>query len=253
MEVSRGTAYGIGFSQCAVTLGVILFFPPVDVDVYHVQGHINLTTRVLLVDPAKDIRGVRIFMSMPTFLSSLLAASFSTMTYHAYDMGFAGQDYNVEALEQSSLWNLTFWLYCLLVHGVVALIVMDPVDVFAAVSGTCFMVFFLHRICYPRGSVLNLTQANLNVLGYCLGMAQIGYQITDARPFGCYAIMMLLVFDYALGFGHTFDMQATLDTIANCRLCYVCIISLSLAFLYAISGPELSLASGDNSVVVVAI
>jgi hypothetical protein len=34
MEVSRGTAYGLGLSQFAVTLAVVLFFPPVEVVVY---------------------------------------------------------------------------------------------------------------------------------------------------------------------------------------------------------------------------
>lgn len=252
MEVSRGTAYGIGFSQCAVTLAVILFFPPVDVDVFHVHGHINLSTRVLLIDPMKDIRGARVFMSLPTFLSSLMAVSFSTLTYNAYETGFSGQDYNAEALEQTFLWNFMFWMYCLVVHAVVAFIVTDPVDVFAAISGTCFMVYFLHRICYPRGPMLNLTQVNFNVLGYCLGLGQIGYQITDARPYACYGICMLVVFDYFLGFGHTFDLQATLDTVANCRLWYVCIVSLSLAFLYAISGPDMITSSpGDGTTMII--
>lgn len=241
VDVSRGTAYGVGFSQCAVMLGVILFFPPVDVDVYLFRVHLNITSRTVVVDPGKDVEGERFFMAMPMLLCSLMAAGFSAMTYNAYEAGFGGHDYVPEALEEASMWNLVFWMHCLLVHGIVVFVISDPVDVFGAVSATSFMVFFLHRVCFPKGQSVSLIRENLNILGYSFGILLAAYQITGTRDNGSYVIAMVVVFDYFLGFGHTYDRQATLDTVANCRLFYVCAVSLSLALLYAMSGePPLS-------------
>ena len=248
LELSRGTAYGVGISQCAVTLGVVLFFPPVDVDVYLIQGHINLTARTIIMAPASDLKGIRVFMAMPMLLTSVLAAVFSTVTCNSYEMGFAGQDYQPDVMDQVNMWNLAFWLYCLLVHLIVVFTISDPVDIFGSIAATSFMVYFLYRVCYPKiHGTMNLTQENLNILCYCLGVLQMSYQLTDTRPNGVYVIMLVVVLDYFLGLGHTYDRQATLETVANCRLFYICIASLSLAFLYAMSSepPDLSTTSSS--------
>ena len=234
MDVSRGTAYGVCVSQCALTLAVILFCPRVDVDVYAVQGHINSTTRGLSVDPVSDFKGLRVFMAMPLMLSSLMAAFFSTVTYRAYEQGFADHDYQQEVMSEVGLWDLLFWVYCILAHAVVVFIISDPVDIFGALSSVSFMVYFLYRACAPKGPNLSLTQENINILFYCLGVSQMAYQLTDTRGNGATIIMLLVVLDYFLGVGHTYDRQATLDTVANCRLFYVCVASVSLACLYAL-------------------
>ena len=85
------------------------------------------------------------------------------------------------------------------------------------------------------GHQLQLTQENVNILGYFLGLLQTSYQITDTRDNGATVIMIVVVLDYFLGVGHTYDQQATIDTVANCRLFYVCAGSIALAFLYAFS------------------
>ena len=72
------------------------------------------------------------------------------------------------------MWNLIFWVHCLLAHAVAMFIISDPVNIFGAVSATCFMVYFLYRACYPKGSTLNLTQENINILFYCLGILLLG-------------------------------------------------------------------------------
>lgn len=234
MEVSRGTAYGVGISQCAVTMAVILFCPPVDVDVYFVHGHVNLTTRGLIVSPTKDFEGVRVFMAMPLMMTSLLAAVFSTVTYRTYEQGFAGRDFQQDVMSEVGLWDLMFWVYCMLSHTIVVFVIADPVDVFGSLSATCFMVYFLYRACSPKGQDVNLTQENINILGYCIGVLLMAYQLTDTRGNGPTVVMLVVVLDYFLGVGHTYDRQATLDTVANCRLFYVCIASLSLACLYAL-------------------
>lgn len=243
LEVSRGTAYGLGFSQVAVTIGVLLFFPMVDVDVYLVKPRINITSGTLDFERRDDLRASRVFMAFPTLLCSLLAAGFTSLTYQAFESGLAGQDYNPDALDAVGVWNLVFWLYCFLTHALVVFVVTDPADLFGTISATCFMVYFLYRACYPKaGGSVNITRENLNILGYALGIALTAYQITDMRPYGAYVIMTVLVIDYFLGLGHTYDREATLETVANCRLFYICAVSLCIAFLYAMSGTEMMAA-----------
>jgi hypothetical protein len=236
MEITRGTAYGLGLSQFAVTLAAVLFFPPVDVDVYFLHGHINLTTRGISITPDADMKGLRVFMAMPVLLASALAAGFATVTYRIHnELGFSEQDYQAETLGQLGMWDLAFWIYCLLTHTIIIYVISDPVDIFGSISGPCFMVYFLYRVCSPKGQQLQLTQENVNILGYFLGLLQTSYQITDTRDNGATVIMVVVVLDYFLGVGHTYDQQATIDTVANCRLFYVCAGSIALAFLYAFS------------------
>jgi uncharacterized membrane protein len=45
--------------------------------------------------------------------------------------------------------------------------------------------------------------------------------------------MSVVVLDYFLGVGHTWDRQATIETVTNCRLFYVCCVSFGVAALYA--------------------
>ena len=74
-------------------------------------------------------------------------------------------------------------------------------------------------------------QENLNILGYSLGVLVAAY---SAQPGSARltALFVAVVLDYFLGVGHTWDRQATLDTITNCRMFYVCATSMCMAALY---------------------
>lgn len=232
MEASRGTAYGLGLSQCAITLGFVLFFPPVDVLVYAPHGRLagaNGTTVALTATVG------RVFMGMPVLAASGLAAVFATVTYKVHTDSLSGQDFQADVVEQMGMWDMLFWAYCVLAHGIVVGIVCDPVNVFGAISSACFMGFFLGRACYPKGQDVNLTRENLNLLGYGLGVLQFAYQLTSTRSNGVSVLMLMVVLDYFLGVGHTYDRQATIDTVSNCRLFYICAGTVGTALLYAMS------------------
>jgi hypothetical protein len=59
------------------------------------------------------------------------------------------------------------------------------------------------------------------------------YAVPPTAPSRFSVLFALVVLDYFLGVGHTWDRQATLETIANCRLFYVCGGTLCTAALYA--------------------
>lgn len=234
MEASRGTAYGLGLSQCAITLGVVLFSPAVEVDVFVPHGSVDANRTSVRLSST----GARVNMGMPVCAASLLAAVFATVAYKADEHSLSGQDFQPDVIEQMGMWDALFWAYCLAAHGVAVLLVCDPVDAFGGVSATAFMVYFLFRACYPKGQNVNLTQENLNILGYGLGVLQVVVQLTSTRGNGMTAVMLLVVLDYFMGIGHTYDRQATIGTVSNCRLFYVCAGTVGTALLYAMSGPE---------------
>ena len=239
MEGSKGAVFGLGLSQCAITLGCVLFFPGVEVDVY--APHASLTGNHTHGSIALKSTAVRVHMGMPVLGASLLAAMFAVVTYKAHEQNLSGQDFQPDVLDQMGMWDLLFWAYGLLAHGIVILTLCDPVDVFGVIGSTTFMAHFLFRACYPKPQNVNLTQENLNILGYCLGLLMLVYQVR--RPDGSSVIMVLVVLDYFLGIGHTYDRQATIDTVSNCRLFYVCAGTVGTAILYALSGSGGELAN----------
>jgi hypothetical protein len=236
MEASRGTAFGLGLSQCAITLGCVLFFPAVEVDVYVPRASLDVNhthTAITLVSTA-----YRVHMGMPVVGASFLAAVFAVVTYKAHEQSLTGQDFQPDVLDQMGMWDLIFWMYSLIAHGIVTLIICDPVNVFGALACTAFMGHFLFRACYPKPQNVNLTQENLNILGYGLGLLQLVSQVSDTRGNGASVVMIMVVVDYFLGIGHTYDRQAVMETVCNCRLFYVCAATVGTAVLYSLSGTE---------------
>lgn len=232
LEASRGTAYGLGLSQCAITLGILLFFPAVDVDVFVARADLAGNHSAIALTPT----AVRANMAMPVAAASLLAGVFATVTYKVDEQSLSGQDFQPDVIDQMGMWDALFWMYCLVAHAIVVLMVCDPVDAFGAVSATAFMVYFLFRACYPKSQQINLTQENLNILGYGLGVLQVALQVTSTRANGVSALMAMVVMDYFLGVGHTYDREATVGTVSNCRVFYICAGTVGTAVLYAMSG-----------------
>ena len=218
MDVSRGTAYGVALAQVAVTVGVILFTAGVDVNMFYVRLHLNTTVEPhQLTTDGATVKGVQGSLTLPMMMASGVAAVFSMVTYQSHESGISGQDFQQEVVDQVPMWDLLFW-----------------VDVFGAIASTSFMGYFLFRACAPKGQLLNLTQENLNILGYCIGILMVSYQMTEVHGNGASIIMLVVVLDYFLGVGHTYDRQATMDTISNCRLFYVCAGTLGTALMYAL-------------------
>ena len=234
MEVSRGTAYGIGISQCAVTLGIVLFSPLVQVEVFVAHEAVNASALSHLTPPSITV--TTIGMSMPVLLASVLACVFSTVTCNLSEQGLSGMDFQQDTIEQAAMWDLLFWAFCLLLHLDIVLMITNPADLYGCVAATSFLVYFLHRSCAPRGQNVSLTQENLNLVGYCLGVLQVVSQIPEADSNAVTVVVILVVVDYFLGIGHTWDRQATIETVINCRLFYICCGMLVLDALYCIQG-----------------
>lgn len=230
--ISRGTALALCLSQLAVTVGVILYFPPVRIEFYNSQPTIVNGT----VDPAKPptLLHTGISLSMPLLLCSCLAAIFSTVTAGLVERGVLQQDnfYTTDVLNDAGMWDLIFWFYCTLAHSILISVVMSPANAFAAALASILYIYFLACICQPRQTQLSMTQTNINLLGLWSGLLIATYNLPDTHTGRVASLFIMCVLDYMLGVGHTWDVSPTMDTVTNCRLFWVCSCSFCLAGLY---------------------
>ena len=144
----------------------------------------------------------------------------------------ADSTYTFESLLEAGPWDFVFWLFCAGVHALVFSVVMSPVDLYASSMASLLTVYFLGRLCALRCSQLNMTQENMNLLGYCAGLAVAGYNIPAAHAGRGVALIAAILLDCMLGVGHTWDSPPNMEVVTNCLLFWVCSASLCLAALY---------------------
>lgn len=232
MICSRAAAFALCVSQVAITGAVIMFFPPVRVQVYTALPAVQNGT---LHGGTAPLSTAEVGVSLPFLALSCVAVLYSTTTAGLAEGGLLGRDtqYSFEILVEAAPWDLLFWVFCAGTHALVILVVTSPVDIYALVLSSLLMFYFLGRLCAPRcSSQLSMTQENMNLLGYCAGLLITARNIPDTHSGRGGALLILALLDYMLGVGHTWDSAPTMDVVANCRLFYVCSASLCLAGLY---------------------
>jgi hypothetical protein len=232
LQVSRASAFAICLSQVAVTLAVVLYYPPVHVQLFTCHPEIGNGT---ITVPESRLSVSNIGLGAPFLGLSCLAVLFSTTTAGLVERGSLQQDthYSFEALHEAGLWDAIFWAFCAGAHATVITVVMSPADAYAVGISGLLVIYFLMRLCAPRFSQqLSMTQENFNLLGLFAGLIIAGYNIPDSHSGRGAALMVMCLLDYMLGVGHTWDSSPTMDVISNCRLFWVCSASLCLAGLY---------------------
>ena len=233
LQLSQASAFALCVSQLAVTAAVIMYYPPVQVELY--TSH-PLVVNGTLSSPSASLSVFKTGLSMPFLALSCVAVLFSTTTAGLVQRGVLQQDnqYTFELLNETGLWDPIFWVFCSGVHAMVITIVMSPADTYAACISILLIIYFLARMCAPRFSQVSMTQENMNLLGFCGGLLIAAYNIPDTHSGRGGALMILVLLDYMLGVGHTWDMPPAMDTVTNCRLFWVCCASLCLAALYGV-------------------
>lgn len=227
MDLSKGTAYGICISQMAITLGILLYFPVVKVDVFSVQ--LNPTNTSIV-----DQKVTRLVMPGAFLALSGMAAIFATTTLGMSEQGVGSYAYNTDTLEETGIWDFIFWVYVFMSHMTVFVLVTSPVDIFAVLLASCFSVHYLSRICSPRTQTVNITRENMNLLGYAIGVIMACYSVPSANSIRLSGICVSSILDYFMGLGHTYDRETTMETVINCRLFYISVYSLLLPILYSL-------------------
>jgi len=121
-------------------------------------------------------------------------------------------------------------------HLLVGVILCSPCDVYGVCLGVGLMVYFWHQTCSPPAygkEGPTQTQGNVNVLGYYLGTVVLYRNMPGGLGSPRLACLLgLVMLDCLMGLGHTWDRNATMETVTNCRLFYICALSLGLCAVY---------------------
>ena len=234
--LTRGTAFALCLSQAAVMIGVIYLYPPVEIEIFTLHPAIangTLNPHATLTNP-QSLSILTASLSLPFLIVSALTAIFSTTTAGLAERGILqdNNQYTYETLLETGLWDLIFWLHCAFAHALIILIIMSPADAYAAALASILIIYFLCRLCQPRYTQLNMTQENLNLIGYWAGLLIALYNLPDTHTARLACVLVMCLLDYMLGVGHTWDASPTMDVITNCRLFWVCSASFCMAGLY---------------------
>jgi hypothetical protein len=216
--------------QVLLILTIIVYYPIVSLELFIPHATVYNGT---LDTHIEHVSIFKLSMPFPFLALSSLAALFSSTTASLAQKGVLTQDnqYHLELMQELAPWDLLFWLFCIFLHAVTIGILMSPADLYAVSLSILISSYFLARLCAPVCQI-NMTQGNINLLGFCSGLLIAAYNIPDEHAGRPAAILILLVLDYMLGVGHAWDMPPTMDTVANCRLFYVCSSCLCLCALY---------------------
>ena len=235
----------LGVGQFIFACAMTLFYPTVQSEWYvYTPTLLNST----LSGRGKE-HGLTIKLGIPCLFTSLVVVGFTSVTNKGIQSGAISESssYNPEALSEAGPWNVIFWFIVFTIHGIVFTATSSPGDFFGLALCTCVGVYCLQVICSPshehngHGPVVSFA-ANFGFMGYAAALL-IAFNLGPPQYPNRYIILFLLgTFDYFLCVGHTWDRAPTMQTIANCRLFYVCCSGLALMAMYGIWHDPLLLA-----------
>lgn len=224
-EASKGTAYGLCYSQFFVMLGVVLYSPTVEVYTYKAQ-----VTSLNQTMSCSDLSQSTFDMSVPFLLSSAIIVVFCTNTMSISEKGLMEYEYGEQVMDEAAVWHSSFCLYVYFIHMLLSVLTSSPGDVFQVLMAGIFTSFFLIRACEPKEGT-TFVKENSNLLGYAFGVGLVW--VSCSVPKRLYYFSAFVILDYFLGVGHLWESPVTLNTVINCRIFYVCASSLGLGFVYA--------------------
>ena len=138
--------------------------------------------------------------------------------------------YTVEALEEVQMWDLNFWALVLLQHTCVVTFMCSPVDWYflaLTVTGITLMLMLLSRLpLVPAG------RSRENILMLIGGLLFIMLYSAVRRNGHAGYFIGLITMDMLVLIGHTFDADANMLVVGNCRLCYAAGMSAMILVSY---------------------
>ena len=232
MQESMPMTYLAGVLQLLLTVGVVAFYPPLQAETSVFLPPFNASVPGAVV----TVHSAKMHLAVPYLLQSLSIAAFVSCTASLCDAGGISESvsYSAETLSEAGPWDALFWFVVGCVHAVAVVAVCSPVDVFAALASVYAMVSALHRICRPTLPETSILQVNSSIVAYAFGLCLAAYSVPAACQNRQAVLFMLAVLDYFLGLGHTWDRAPTMHTVANCRLCWACAVSVCAATTYAV-------------------
>jgi len=226
IEASRGTAYGLCFSQILITMGVVIYSPLVQIQVY--KPAVSLSNETLA---CSEFQQATLPMPLPFLVCSAFVVLFCTSTMGMSEGGVGDYEYSDQVMDEVSVWNSTFKIFVYISHLIMSCVISTPGDAYQVFFSGLLMGYFLLKSCAPRSHSQNFVTEHANLLGYGLGAGLLFFACS--HPFRLYFLFSFIIIDYFLGVGHLAENPTMMNTVINCRLFYVCATSLALSTVYA--------------------
>lgn len=181
----------------------------------------NNTTNLHVHEYPVHVQGLLSILSVLAFFFAI-----QTMSSTEHEM-LATMDYSLENMEKNMLWDAIFWIYVFGSHLLTIGITLNICDVYLLIFSVLTLHYCLYKGCLPKQEVMNLTKQNLYFLGYIAALT-LAYNNSQQPAL----LLWIVIFDYIMAVGHTWDTNISMDTIINCRLFYICCQSLLLCVYY---------------------
>lgn len=221
--------YLLGILQFFAMTAVVLTYPAMQTVVFIVKPEekFNITAPVGKVQPAN------IDLGLPLVLISLAVLVFVTVTVRMLsETVLDSMSFTEDNISSAIHWDTLFWFMVTAVHAIFVSAVCSPVDLFACLVATYTIVKALNQICKPLSDDPNMMKVNISIVGFVIGMGVALYCTPTRYPSRYITFCILAILDYILVVGHTWDRNPSVQTVANCRLCWSISAALFITGLY---------------------
>lgn len=224
-ELSRATGLGFLVSQVFVLIFLFLYYDEPTAVLYTVKMT-NVTSRE--VEVSADEYG----MSVVYLLISAVACMFSFMSAQMSERGIIDNmtDYSEELLGTLSAWNATLWVIVLFSHGLVAVLVCNPADLYMIVLSVLGIFVSLRQMCSPG----RRKSDSLALIVFMLFSCVVYSEMFSRHGMRMLSWTALLMADVLLVIGHSYESHINIETVANCRVFYCSFVLVVVLVLYAV-------------------
>jgi hypothetical protein len=239
----QGLVYILGVAQLIIVSACVFLYPPANVQLFAFTPHIVNGT---ILGEHGWIHTLHTGLAGLFIVASLLIALFVSTTFSLLDSGVFQNHaaYSLESLQQTGLWDPLFWVIVCVVHLIVVMAACTPMDIFASILSAFLFTHSLSELCSPLEPERAPSLVNFSLVGYMTALVVAVLCIPEGYSSRYVILFFVVLLDYFLGVGHTWDRAPTLETIANCRLFWSCCAALCLGVLYGAWNDVLLFSTG---------
>jgi hypothetical protein len=201
---------GITLVQLPLMLAFIAYFKDPQFSMYTTNLR-NATTKEMDIE-------VEDFSASVLYLATSAAAALFAVVSRGVDLA-SNTFYTLEALDELSMWDLSFWTAVMMQHACIVTYMCSPLDWYfltLVVIGITLMLMLMSRIpLSPNGRSRESTLMLMSGLLFLML-----YSTVRLHGHGGYFVGMLIM-DGLILIGHTFDSQPDMLTVGNARLSYL--------------------------------
>jgi len=228
-EASMLWVYALGILQFVLMVSIVVMYPPMKVIVFTVTPIDSFNSTF----PDGKMHAYKNELGLPLVLISLSVVVFVTVTIRMVaESGRDSLTFSEENVSTAMHWDALFWAIVTAVHLVFVAAVCSPVDLFACLVATYTIVRALFLVCKPVSDDANMMKVNSSIVGFVIGMGIALFCTPSKYPSRYVTFCILAILDYILVVGHTWDRAPSIQTVANCRLCWSISSALFITGLY---------------------